>query len=136
MKAYLIRPHTLFFKDKIYKIEPTNGFGGFCSCGGFMNQIGWVDEWLMVAECENCWKIEAFIYENFNFVKRFEVEVLSLPELLKIVLTEDEFNSLLNKAKGLDYDQDSFSMARKKLENMNFDVDGLLKELGRADFSE
>jgi len=135
MRSYLIKPSTLFFENRAYRIEPANGFGGFCKCGGFMNQLGWVNNWVMIAECESCWKVEAFVYDNFKFVKRFELEVIGIIDFLKEILTESELDSIFRKVKGLSYNYSSFSRAKKKLEEINLDINFILNEL-RTEFSK
>ncbi len=136
MKAYLIKPNILFFENKAYRIEPTKGFGGFCECGGKMNQLGWIGNWIMISECESCWKVEAFVFENFKFVRRFELRVIDLKDFLKELLSESELDSIFKKANGLSYSYSSFSRAKRKLEEMNVNLDEILRELRRAELSK
>ncbi|ADB58155.1 hypothetical protein [Archaeoglobus profundus] len=130
MRAYIINPiQKIFFEGRVYDIEPANGFGGFCDCGGIMSQRGWVDNWLMVAECESCWKVEAFLYDDYRFVERFEVKVLALKDFLNEILTGSEFEALIQKANGANYSYNSFSRAKRKLEEMNLRLEDILKYL-------
>ncbi len=133
MRACLINPlQKVFFEGVVYSIEPANGFGGFCDCGGVMSQKGWVKDWLMIAECENCWKIEAFLYDNYRFVERFEIKALALTDFLNEILTVSEFEALVQKANGVSYNYSSFSRAKKKLEEMNLKLDEILDHLRGA----
>ncbi len=135
MKGYLLNPIQKVFLGRAYSLEKHDGFGGFCKCGGIMRQKGWVDEWLMVVECENCWRIEAFVYENRRFVERFELEVVSLRDFLNEVLTGDEMEALLNKANGKICSLDSFEKAKRKLDDLGFELEEVLYNLRGAELS-
>ncbi len=132
MRACIIIPILkFFFENKAFNIEKVNRrlFGGFCSCGGIMSQIGWIKNEIMLSECDKCWKIEAFRFNGKKFIERFEVEVERLRDFLNRILTLSEFEALENKAKNRDYNYSAYSRAKKKLEEMNFNVDEILSFL-------
>jgi len=131
MRACIINPlQKIFFEGKVYEIEPVNGlFGGFCDCGGVMTQKGWVGNWLMIPECESCWKLEAFLYENYRFVERFEIPLVDLEDFLREILTPLEFEAIVQKVNGQSYNYTTFSRAKKKMEEMNLVLDEIIEAL-------
>jgi len=128
MRACLI-DGKIFFEGRMYDLEPSSGFGGFCECGGLMNQIGWVGMWLMVSECESCWKVEVFLYKDFIFVERFEIPCLSMREFLMEILTPSEFDALIKRLNGKRYNYSMFSRAKKKIEEINLSFDKIIEIL-------
>jgi len=104
-------------------------FGGFCKCGGRMVQKAWVGESILISECEKCWRTEAFRFNGRRLVERREVEVVSkrnVKDFLSDVLTPTEFDAVMDRAKGRQYNYGAFSRARRKLENMGLNVEELL----------
>jgi len=95
-----------------------------------MYQKAWVDYWLMISECERCWRVEGFLFENKRFVERFEIEVVEdLRDFLSEVLTPAELEAVINKAKNANYNYNAFSRAKKRLEVMNLNVEDVIKAL-------
>jgi len=133
MKAYLIVPiQKLFFNDRVFDLKKVDGnvFGGFCHCGGEMYQKAWVEDWMMISECERCWRVEGFLFENKRFVERFEIEVVEdVKDFLSEVLTPAELEAIVNKAKNANYNYNAFSRAKKRLEVMNLNVEDVIKAL-------
>ena len=135
MRIFFIDPFSVvLMDDKAFKAEKVNEsvFGGFCKCGGIMLQKAWVDDTLMISECERCWKVEAFRFNGKKLVERCDVVVIyrqNLSEFLKEILSPAEFEAVQNKAKNLPYSYNAFSRAKKKLEEMKLDVDEVLKIL-------
>ncbi|WP_202320678.1 hypothetical protein [Archaeoglobus neptunius] len=131
----LIEPlKKVILEDTVYECEEVQEqlFGGFCDCGGLMFQKLWFEkngEKILISECEKCWKNEARIFVNFNFVGKQEVEVLGRYELidfLKNLLTKIEFEALLKKARDSSFQSMALSNARKKLSSMNFNFEEIL----------
>ncbi|RLI74075.1 hypothetical protein DRP04_15095 [Archaeoglobales archaeon] len=135
MKVFFIDPFSVvLMEDKAFKAEKVDGniFGGFCKCGGIMLQKAWVDDILMIAECERCWKVEAFRFNGRKFVERCDVIVIyrqNLVEFLRDILSSAEFEAIRNKAKNLSYNYNAFSRAKKKIEELKLNIDGILKIL-------
>jgi hypothetical protein len=111
-------------------------FGGFCHCGGVMYQKFWFktdNESILVSECEKCWKHKAMIFNSTSFVGCEDVEVLGryeFVEFLKEVLSEKEFEALVRKANGDEFNSIAYSNAKKKLKELNIDpseVQNLIK---------
>ncbi len=107
-------------------------FGGFCRCGGLMFQKLWIkseNRRILVCECEKCWKNEAIFFNSSKFETRQDVEVLGRYEFmdyLKQILTESEFEAVLNKARNKEFQTIAYSNAKKKLSNMNFKMEEIL----------
>ncbi len=93
-----------------------------------MYQKGWVKNWIMVAECERCWRTEIFLFENGRFLERFEVEVVEdVEDFLSRILTKTEIKAILNGKRDEEYRR-----VEKKLEELNLSVDEILKVLRRC----
>lgn len=107
-------------------------FGGFCECGGLMLQKLWVqsgNKRILISECEKCWKNKAIVFSSFKFEEKRDVDVLNrheFAEYLKNFLTDSEFEALLNKAKGREFQSIAYSNAKKKLLDMNFTIEEVL----------
>ncbi|WP_203219014.1 hypothetical protein [Geoglobus acetivorans] len=135
MIAYIEPLKVLIYGGKALKGEEGSGFGGFCSCGGEMQQITWhsdQDIRILIAECETCWKTEAIVFRDRQFVERCEVKVFKrneLKDLLSELLSSSEYEALMAKRLGEQYNYSAFSRAKKKLEEMGFDAEELLSEL-------
>jgi len=135
MMAYLEPVKILIFNEKGLKGETSEGFGGFCSCGGEMTQKTWHydgDLKILVAECENCWKTEALVFRDTNLIERVDVRTFKRNELdafLSEILTQTEFSAVMSKWKNEDYNYTAYSRARKKLESMGLNLEQILSEL-------
>ncbi len=124
----------VFVDDRVVKLNKLNDstFGGFCSCGGEMVQRGIAtvgDERMIIVECKSCWKTDAIVFNGRLRTEKVEVEIVdrrNFKEFLKKHLTELEYESLIKKAHGEDYNYNAFSRAKKKLEDMGFDADEVL----------
>lgn len=107
-------------------------FGGFCNCGGVMLQKLWInseDEAILIAECEKCWKNQAKIFNSLSFIGQTDVTVLDkskFKQFLNKVLSGSEYEALVNKALGQDYQPSALSRAKKKLAEMNLEIDDVL----------
>ena len=135
MKVFFIDPFSVvLIEDKAFKAEKVDGnvFGGFCKCGGIMFQRAWVNNTLMISECERCWKVEAFRFNGKKLIERCDVVVVyrqNLVEFLREILSPAEFEAVRNKAKNLTYNYNAFSRAKRKLEELKLNVDEILKIL-------
>ncbi len=123
--------------DKALKGEEVREkkFGGFCSCGGIMHQKLWIRNGaneILISECEKCWKNEAMIFNSRRFVRKEDVAVLSrseFMEFLKEILSDTEFEAVLNKAKGSSYKPSALSRAKKKLAERDIELDEVIEIL-------
>ncbi len=131
-RIFFIDPFSVvILENKAVKAEKVDGniFGGFCKCGGMMFQKAWVDDTLMISECERCWKVEAFRFNGKKLVDRSEVKVIyrqNIVDFLKEILSPSEFEAVQNKAKNVQYNYNAFSRAKKKLEELKLNVDEIL----------
>ncbi len=121
----------VILNGRAFKAERIRGdlFGGFCKCGGRMIQKAWVKENILISECERCWRTEAFRFNDRKLVERCEVEVISkrnVRDLLSKVLTPSEFDAVMNKAEGRQYNYNAFSRAKRRLEEMGLNVEDVL----------
>ncbi len=72
------------------------------------------------------------IFNSHSFVSYHNVEVLGkydFVELLKEILGEKEFESLVRKAKNEEFDPVSYTKAKKMLTSMNLDIDEILNQI-------
>ncbi|MDI9645247.1 MAG: hypothetical protein QFX40_00960 [Archaeoglobales archaeon] len=112
-----------------------NLFGGFCSCGGTLRQRFWIRRdnlEIMISECERCWSYEMAVFENKKFVERKKVEVIKKKEvrdLLKDLLSPAEFEALIGKVEGRNYNPSLFSRAKKRLSDLNLDISKIIEIL-------
>ncbi len=131
----LIEPFSVLLVDgNALKIERVNDevFGGFCKCGGRMVQKGWVGERILVSECEKCWRVEALFFNGKKLVSRKEVWVVyrqNMEEFLRELLSPAELEAVSRKAKNVPYNYNAFSRAKKKLEEINLNVDEVMELL-------
>lgn len=121
----------VILEDKAVKAERVNGniFGGFCRCGGIMLQKAWIDDTLMISECERCWKVEAFRFNGRRLIDRCDVKVIyrqNIVDFLREILSPSEFEAILNKAKNVQYNYNAYSRAKKKLEDLKLNVEEIL----------
>lgn len=132
MKIFFIDPFSVvLIEGRAFKAEKVDGniFGGFCKCGGIMLQKAWVDDTLMISECERCWKVEAFRFNGKKLIERCDVIVISrqnLLEFLREILTPAELEAIQNKARNLSYNYNAFSRAKKKIEELKLNLDEIL----------
>ncbi len=132
---YYIDPlSVVVLNNRALKAEKINGnvFGGFCRCGGIMLQKAWVDESILISECEQCWRTEAFTFNGRRFLNRTEVRAIyrhNFEKFLEEVLSPSELEAVVNKAKGLQYSYNAYSRAKKKLGDMNIDINDVLSVL-------
>ncbi|HDN73598.1 MAG TPA: hypothetical protein ENG16_01065 [Archaeoglobus sp.] len=107
-------------------------FGGFCSCGGVMFQKSWVrneNREILISECERCWKIEALVFNSRRFVRKEDVIIIKgddFVNFLRDFLSESEFEAVIGKAKGNKYKPTALSRAKKRLSNLNLNIDEVL----------
>ncbi|AGK60822.1 hypothetical protein Asulf_00813 [Archaeoglobus sulfaticallidus PM70-1] len=135
----LIEPiNRLIFRDRAIKGERVKGkyFGGFCTCGGIMYQKSWFAEdgkLILVSECEKCWKNEAMVFNNNTPVgQKEEVKTIERPyleDVLEELLSPSEFEAVMAKARGENYNPTAFSRAKKRLSDFNLDLDEILSYL-------
>ncbi len=132
---YYVDPLSIvLLNNRALKAEKINGniFGGFCRCGGIMLQKAWVDESILISECEQCWRTEAFTFNGRKFLERREVKAVyrhNFEEFLREILTSSELEAVIGKARGYQYSYNAYSRAKKKLEEMNIDVSEVLSIL-------
>ncbi len=135
MTEYIEPLKTLIYNGKAIKGLNSEGFGGFCKCNGIMIQKTWHETnslKILVSECENCWRTEILVFSGNDLIERKEIRVINRSEIKNFLaerLSDSEFEAILAKAKGLDYNYSSFSRAKKKLEIMGFDVSEIIGEL-------
>ncbi len=113
-----------------------NFFGGFCGCGGIMYQKTWFQDGngsILISECEKCWKNEALNFNGETPVgTKKEIRVIEraeFKEFLKEVLSNAEFEAVLAKSSGEEYNSNALSRAKKKLEELNLTLDEVLSHL-------
>ncbi len=137
MSTFFVEPFSLLIIDgKAVKVERVDGnlFGGFCKCGGLMIQRGWVDESIMISECERCWRVEAFVFNGRRLIERRDVVTVyrqNITEFLREILSPSEFEAIVNRAKNVQYNYNAFSRAKKKLEDLKMSPEEVLRLIGQ-----
>ncbi|RLI88956.1 MAG: hypothetical protein DRO98_02050 [Archaeoglobales archaeon] len=107
-------------------------FGGFCTCGGIMYQKSWFrhgNSFLMVSECEKCWRNEVMVFNGNKVISRNEVKVVDRTQIkhfLRDILSSSEYEALMARTRQEDYNYSAFSRAKKKLEDMGLSVEEVL----------
>ncbi len=136
MKAYVEPLKLLIYESEASRGEKAeNYFGGFCECGGVMYQKSWHNvngKKLLVSECEKCWKVKAFAFSGLDLVESFELKLYSrgnIKELLKDILTDVEYQAVLEKLNGGNYNYSAFSRAKKKVESLGIRFEELASYL-------
>ncbi len=135
MAMYLEPLKILVYDDRAIPGENASGFGGFCKCGGEMTQRTWHshgDLRILVSECESCWNTEALVFRGSELVERRDVRVFKrseLTEFLSEVLSQAEFEAVMEKRRNGSYSYAAYSRAKKKLESLGLDVERIISEL-------
>lgn len=135
MNAYIEPLRVVIYREKGIKGEKSEGFGGFCSCGGRMEQLSWHvdgDTRIIVSECEICWNTEALIFDRTEFVERVKLKVYrrnELKEFLSEILSASELEALIARINGEDYSYSALSRAKKKIESLGLDFEEFVSEL-------
>ncbi len=125
--------------NKAYDVKVQNGklFGGFCNCGGILKQKFWISvdsgsKKILISECDDCWKNVAMVFNSTKFVEKRDVRVLTrkdMKDFLSEVLSPSEYEAVISKARGDRYNPSAMSRAKKKLSEMNLDVNEILQFL-------
>ncbi len=135
MIAYLEPLKLLIYGERAIPGTASSGFGGFCDCGGMMTQKTWHQNGnlkILVSECENCWKIEALVFDGTDVIGREEVRDFKrndLKEFLSVLLSSTELEAVMNKLEGERYNYSAYNRAKKKLENIGLNLEGLISEI-------
>ncbi len=135
MTAYLEPLRFLIYNERAIKGEKSEGFGGYCSCGGVMSQKSWHVNGnirILVSECESCWNAMLTAFKNKDFIERREVRVFKRNELtdfLSEILSQAELEAIVKRRNGENYNYNAFNRAKKKLEKIGIDIDTILSEL-------
>lgn len=136
MRAYVEPLKLLICDNEASKgVKAERIFGGFCECGGIMFQKSWHlinGRKLLVSECDKCWKVKAYAFSGLDLVDTFEVKTYTranLLDLLRELLSEAEFNAVVEKFNGGNYNYSALSRAKKKLENLGVDFEELISHL-------
>ena len=128
----LLEPFSILIIDgNALKVERVDGnvFGGFCRCGGIMVQKAWIEERILISECEKCWRVEALIFNGRKLVDRLEVKVIyrqNIDEFLRDLLSPAELEAIYRKARNSTYNYNAFSRAKRKLEELKIDVNEII----------
>jgi len=134
MRVYIEPANILIYEEQASSGKKAKGwFGGFCECGGTLIQRTWHNingRDILISECDRCWrfKLIAFVeYEVYEISDVVSFNRNNLREFFKSFLSEAEYEAVMTKIEGKNYNYSAFSRAKKRFEEMGLDIDSFLK---------